>query len=63
MRKIHYSGGVDFTVGDTRRIRLAGWPACMTGDRARAVRDLGNQTDVPNDVTCRQCNKMWLASL
>lgn len=54
MKKIHYSGGVVYEFGN----RLPGWPVCMTSEMAETVRRNGNQTDEPDDVTCKACNKL-----
>ncbi len=52
--KTHYSGGIVYANGN----RLPGWPCCCTGDKAVQIRKQGNQTDEPDDVTCKACNAL-----
>jgi hypothetical protein len=54
---VHWIGGIR-----TRRTKLlAGWPACCSGDRCRAIAaDLAACTRDPTLVTCKACLG-WLA--
>lgn len=57
MKKVvHYSGAVR-----TPRLKiLAGWAACCSGPKAERIRENGNTTNDPDQVTCRACLRVML---
>ena len=55
MEKIHWSGGINLP----KSKHLKGWPACVSGRRAEAIRRDGmmNGHD-PAQVTCERCQAL-----
>lgn len=64
-RAIHWGGGVEYTRGSRWYSCGAGYPACISGQRARDIRDRGDQTWDPLDVTCKRCIQrlVWAGKL
>lgn len=54
MIKTHYAGEIIFSGG----IRLPGWAACCSGDKAVQIREQGSHSYDERDVTCNSCLKM-----
>jgi hypothetical protein len=55
MKKIHYCGRIEHKRG----VRLAGWPVCSWGIKAKKIKEEGNQTYVIFDVNCAKCLEMY----
>lgn len=53
--KMHYSGGLRISKNGMASLHLAGWAACVTGDKAYAIQEKGNHTHIKDDVTCAKC--------
>lgn len=53
MTKLHYRG----PIADHRGSMLGGWTACCSGERAVRIRNSGQHTWDPNEVTCDACLK------
>jgi hypothetical protein len=60
-RKVHYSGGVRCPWAKGFTVRLSGWPACVSGDKAERIATSGNQSDDTADVTCPRCQRLIAA--
>lgn len=57
--KIHYSGGITYERRDGGAVTaLPGWPACVSGVRARRIRAGGERTDDRDLVTCLRCRNL-----
>lgn len=54
--KIHYKGElyVPMASGSTLHV-MGGWAACCSGDRARKIRERGQNTYDESEVTCKRC--------
>lgn len=59
-KSIHYSGGIRAQVGAWFKIRLAGWPACLSGRAAENCPASRLSTDAAA-VTCKRCLKLVAA--
>lgn len=51
MYRIHWTGGLD----TPSQKYLFGWPCCVSGPRARIIREAGMTTTIKRHVTCRKC--------
>lgn len=55
-RPIHYAGALAWRdVRHTVHAVSAGYAACCSGERARAIRERGESTLAVQDVTCAKC--------
>ena len=63
MTRIHYSGRLEL-VRNGKTITIAeGYAACARGDAAIRIRDMGAQTDDPDEVSCARCRKLIAEAL
>lgn len=58
--RIHYSGGLRIHRPDTGRISTyaRGYPVCVVGEQAFAIKRAGRQTDIAQQVTCATCRRL-----
>lgn len=52
-KAMHYSGGLRLP----KARMLAGWPCCCSGLAAIKVKEDGNMSNDPKEVTCKRCLK------
>lgn len=55
---IHWAGGVQWKERGMLCTRADGWPACVSGDRARKIANDGTQSFSRESVTCGHCLRL-----
>jgi hypothetical protein len=60
---MHYANHLEIPLkGGGVSTRLAGWPACVSGDRAYSIKQTGRMTYQAAEVTCKPCLKLLEAA-